>query len=494
MGGLVLLALLIWFGIHLLNRWRIEGEGFRINAGRRLSELVDRPISTARFRQTGPNQLSTATLTLKPILTDILASVTATNLSAEFTPASWLADEWTVPTLRFATADLTFQPDKKLDDQTMYSTTLAVVPRAAPPPQGFRIGMTAEPASVTVEQGRFDQLNLAWPSAEGKPESLTGLLGNYRLLGGTLQLDLADGILDTAAWPAFGVQQINARLTGTRLEIISARLGFTADHQVRATGTADLIPDGQLTLTAEISPIQLKHLLPDLWTQTVLGNFESSAAVWKSSFKTGPAPSFSGPFSVKGWVLRGMPFVDKIANLLRKPDLALLEFPMLSGQFLWTPNHTTLTNLNAATGDGLLRLTGSAKSVPGSAVTGEFTLAANEAYFAGLPGEAADLFSPNTDGWRTLTFTIGGDAAGITDNIGTASPIIIRNRTTAPDMASPSPSTPAAVPPPAARPALRPASATPPPTRLAPPPQPVPVRPPPSDAELERQFNSLLGR
>ena len=486
---LVLLALGIWLGIHLLNRWRLEGEGFRVNAGRRLSELAERRVSTARFRQTGSYQLGTATFSVQPVHSDLLASAAFTNVSAEFTPGSWLADEWTVPTLRFQQGDLVFQPEKKLDEQSMWTMLPEPVNRTVAASGGFRFGMTSDPASIALEQGRFDQLNLSWPGPGNKLESLSGMLGNFRLIDGALQLELSGGLLDTAAWPPFAVRQINARLRGTTLEIVSARVGLTADHEVRLTGSAQLAPDGQLNLTADISPLLLKHLLPDLWANTVLGSFEAKEAVWKSQFKTGPAASFGGPFRVTGLVLRGLPFVDKIANLLRKPELALVEFPLLTGEFQWTPAGTRLTGLSATTADGLLRLTGNAGALPSRGFEAELRIDASEAYFAGLPGEGSALFSSGPDGWRSLTFTLGGTDGNITDNIGTAAPVILQSRPPPPSLEMPRMSLPPGV----AHPAAPKTPATPPSVA------PVPVRPappnrPPSDGELERQFKDLLGR
>lgn len=495
MAALVLLGLGIWFGIRLLNRWRIEGEGFRVNAGRRFSELADRRMTSARFRQTGAYQLGTATLTIEPVLQDLLASASFANLTADLTPGSWLADEWTVQSLRFRRGDLVFQPGKTLDEQSMWNARPAPVDRGIAPSGGFRLGMTSDPASVLVEQGRFDQLNLSWPGPDGKPESLTGMQGGFLVVDKTIQVEISDGLLDTSAWPPFPVGGINAKLTGTKLEIISGRLGFIAGHEVRVAGSAQLTPDGGIQLEADIAPILLKHLLPDLWTNVLLGSFEAIGTRWESHFKSGPPASLSGSFRVKGFVLRGLPFVDKIAAMLRKPELAIMEYPSLTGKFQWTSAGTALTDLAATTADGLLQLKGSATAVPGDAITGEFIIEANEAFFAGLPSDAAaSQFTSGPEGWRSLAFTLGGTEGAVTDNIGIAQPVIIQRAPAPTPAAVDTPRRtlpPGATAPPAQIPA--PAPRTP---QAAPPNQfrpPAPTRPA-SDAELERQFKDLLGR
>ncbi len=475
--ALVFLAAAAWLGLRFLNRWRIEGEGFRVNAARRLSELVGRPTSLARFRQLGPNQLGNPSLSLSPLPQDLLDSLTLTDLSAQFNPTSWLADDWAIRSLRIGRADFAFQPSKILDDQTRWKSTPLPVDRGAPAPVPFRLGMTSDPAAVLLDSGSFSQLNLSWPGPSGKPESLANLQGNFRSADQAILLELTGGTLDTAAWPPFPVRQLNARLHGATLEIISARLGLTADHEVRLSGSAELVPEGRLQLTADIAPLLLKHLLPDAWASSVLGTFQAQGAQWLSHFHQGPPATLSGPFTVKGLVLRGLPFVDKIAALLQKPELSLLEFPSLSGQFDWTPQGTRLSKLSATSADGLLRLQGEIAAVPGASIAATLVVTANEAYFASLPPDDPTLFQPTPQGERALTFTLSGSEGAPSDSIDIKPPAIL------PKIPLPQDEPRLTLPPPAATPP-RPA------------PRPAPLSPPPkpSDAELERSFQQLLGR
>lgn len=501
--GLLAVAGLVWLGIRMLNRWRIEGEGFRVNAGRRVSELADRRVSFSRFRQAGADQLNIASFSLAPARQDLLETALASDLTVDLAAGSWLADEWSVRSLRIKKADFAFKPNKPLDEQTIMGSTPAPVDRGAPTAGGFRIGLTSDPASVEVEAGRFDELNLTWPGPGGQPESLNGLEGNFRLVDReNLQMEMVGGVLDTAAWSPMPVRQVNARLRGTALEIVSARLGFTAEHEIRVSGTADLTPAGKIQLKVDIGQILLKHLLPASWSFAVLGSFESQGGSWVSSIQSGPPATLTGPIRVRGLVLRNLPFVDKIASLLNKPELSLMEFPTLTGNFAWTPEATRLTNLSAVSTDGLLRFKGGVTVTPGDTISGQLTFEANDAIFAGLPAESVTSFTPSEEGWRALTVTLGGREDALTDDIGIANPIILKTRPTAIPANDPSLEIPrmtlppgVKVPAPAATPAPAPipaatAPAAVPPVRRAP----VPARPQPSDAELERGFNELLGR
>ncbi|MDB6071881.1 MAG: hypothetical protein JWL81_3052 [Verrucomicrobiales bacterium] len=507
---LALLGLGGWIGVRQLNRVRIEGEGFRVNAARRISELIGRPLSIARFRQSGPDELTTASFKLTPNHRDLLENFDVSTLNLRFAPGSWLADDWAIRDLRINQANLSFQPAKPMDQKSMWEAAPAPFDRGASN-QGFRLSMTSDPASVLVETGRFEELNFTWPGPTGKPESLTKLQGNFNVSGPTLTMEIAGGLLDTAAWPAFALRQANARLTGTKLEIVSARLGFTPDHDVRLTGTADLVPDGKIDLKADISPVLLKHFLPTAWANTVMGSFEAPEAAWLSHFKDGPPATLSGPFRVKGLVLRTLPFVDKIATILRNPTLALMEFPVLTGKFAWTPGGTYLTDLSAVSKDELLRLKGRVTSQPGENLSGTLTVEARDTLFIGLPPGSESFFTPSgEEGWRSLTFNIGGSENAITDTIEIANPSVIRSRPASathsfdeprmslpPGTPLPKSALPAPAPSAAANPVPVPAvpAATPPTPRPAPRPATAPAAPrPPSDAELERSFNDILGR
>ncbi len=484
--ALVILAAATWFGIRLLNRWRIEGEGFRVNAARRVSELTDRRVSFSRFQQTASDQLGNASLTISPAFQDLLSSANFTNLTAQLAAGSLMSDDWTLRSLRFQKADLAFDPAKKMDATTMWQTAPAPVDRGAPS-QGssFRLGLTSEPAAIVLESGYFDELNLTWPGPEGKPGTLTQLEGNFHLAGPALQLEMSGGLLDTASWPPFPVHQINAKLQGSTLEIISARLGFTAGHEIRVTGSAELVPAGRLQLSGDISPILLKHLLPENWSTNVLGSFETTGSQWTSHFQSGPPPTLSGPFMVRGAVLRGLPFVEKIAALLRKPELALMEFPTFSGQFTWTPQMTRISQISATTKDSLLRLKGDLTVTHDGNLGGQLAFEANDAYFAGLPPEEPQLFSPSADGWRTLIVSFGGGPSPLADNIAPPPPAAAPTRPTAVP-AAPRLSLPDGVSPPPAT-APRPA----PPVPVPSPPRPARPR---SEAELEKEFNEIIGR
>ena len=498
--GLLLLASLVWIGISKMNRWRIEGDGFSVNAARRISELVDRRVSFSRFQQTGTDQLSNAVVTVTPTHRDLIDSLSLERLTGQFATGSWLANDWTLRSLRIRKTDITFQPNKILDANTITVVPVAPVDRGGNASQGFRLSMNSDPTAVVLEGGRLDEVNLTWPGPDGTPETLSKMEGDFIVADQTVKFTFINGLLDTAGWPTLPVHQINAQLSGTSLQIISARLGLTAEHSVRLSGSAELVPDGTLKLAANFEPILLKHILPAAWGSSVLGTFQAENTTWLSQFSGGTTPppppaTLSGAFRVKGFVLRGFAFLEKIANLLRNPDLTIVEFPNLNGEFSWTPVATQLTNLTAVTQDGLLRLKANLTAVPGANLTGQITIEANEAYFAGLPRDEVTLFTRDTEDWRSLTFKINGPAeSSLIDDIGVAQPVIIRSRPSEgmPKMTLPAgtvlpPSAPAPTPAKTMAPASAPSAPRPRPLPLPP----TPLRPA-SHKELERDFNKLL--
>lgn len=510
--GITTLAILIggggFIGFQTLNKVRVEGDGFKVNVSRRVSELAGRRVSFSRFREAEKYSVGTASMAVTPEFNDLLGSAEFTDLMLKMTPASWMSDDWTLPEVRMRNVNLTFQPLKVMDTGTMLQTNPVPVDRGAVGKGGFRMGVTSDPASISVESGQFESLNLSWPGPEGKPESLSKMEGYFRPMDGAVNLEIRGGILDTAAWPPFKVEQINARVKGTALEILSARVAISDTSIARLSGKAELVPDGKLELTADIQPVLLKDLLPDFWNSRIAGQFVSEGAKWVSQFKSGPPAEFSGPFTGRGIVFQNLGFVDKIANFLRKPELTLMEFSEFRGNFSWTAKRVRISEIAAQTQDNLLKLSGWVEVVPGESVAAQLRVEASEAFFAGLSGPPP-FFKPSGDGFLAMDFELSGRGNVVQDNIPVPVPVMMERgpeagprmslpqgaNVPAPSFAPQSPQTPRTVTPVPAGPSGKPptsinAPSITPSDELAPPPVPREK----SAAELEADFNRLIGR
>lgn len=486
-------------GIRVLNRFRVEGEGFKVNIARRASELIQRRVTfPSAFQQAEKYTLGTSSMVITPAFGDLLETAEFTDLMLKLTPGSWMSDDWSLAHSQIRGINLVLQPGKVLDGATVWSSRPAPVDRGVTAKSGFRLGVTSEPASIQLESGRFESLNLSWPGPGGKPETLTKVEGNFRMMDGAVNLETQGGVLATAAWPPMKVQQINGRLKGATLDIVSAKVVVGGTSTARVTGRAELVPDGRLDLTVDIPPLLLKNLLPEFWSSHVTGQFSTEGAKWSSQFKSGPPAEFSGSFTGRSIVLQGMGFVDKIANLLRRPELSLMEFADFRGNFSWTAKRVRVTEISARTQDNFLQLTGWVETVPGESTIGKLRVEANEVYFAGRPGGVPPVFTPAGDGTHAADFEISGRGNTLQDSLPVPVPILMEKGPDLPRMGLPD-----GVAPPAPRPSVPAAapvpSLPPPPSFRVPAAIEAPSISPPSPAqktaaELEQEFNLLLGK
>ena len=409
-----------FFGYHWLTRFRLEGNGFQVNVGRRLSEIFNRQVTLARFRQGPVRDLSNAEVSMDGRFGDLMERATFHDVNLILSPAAWVGGDWDITTLRMREGLIQLNPGRTLD-AGMRSQP---VQRSAEP-AGSGWGVSSTPTAISVETGIFDELTLKWPGPLGKPESLSKLSGSFRFGTGALETEIKEGTLDTEAWPPFAVKWIKSRLVGTNLEITEARLALSEKSQARLRGQASLVPDGSLSLHGDLDPVQVKDLIPSGWGQRVLGMFSSPTFTWESKFQSGAPAELKGPFLVQGLALRNMPFLDKFAALVQQPDYQLLEFPEVKGDFSWSPDRTLITGLKGER-PGLVRISGDLEVSSSGLVKGNVRLEVSALQLVGLKGGRPAHFSPAAEeGWSVIEFELNGTSQMLTDSIPMASPSMI---------------------------------------------------------------------
>jgi hypothetical protein len=183
------------------------------------------------------------------------------------------------------------------------------------------------------------------------------------------------------------------------------------------TGHADLVPEGNLALKVSIMDTQLLTLLPARWRERISGAFTAKDCDFTAAFGKGPERTFSGSFTINGALLNGIGFTKKLAHFLQRPDLSVLEFPSLSGNFTWSPSTgLELSGLNAER-ESLLRLAGRAAVNSAGDVEGRLSISVSELALQARGNPVPHPFKPTAEGWAGISFGIGGTAAAINDDI-----------------------------------------------------------------------------
>ena len=482
-GGLLLLALgvALWLGFRWLSSVRIESETFRQTLSRNLSRRTGAVVSLDRVRDGGGGSLSVGSVSLRPPEGVLAESVEINDASASLTKASWVGSEWGITNLLLTSARVLLNPTRPPlpADST---ALLPPPPPSAAPTAGFRLGISPDPAVIGLDRGRVASLDLLWKGPGNAEEGLRGMDVSFRLgRDDGYEFGGARGTLTLTGFPEASVTAINARLTGTILDITGARLELPGAATVAITGKADLSPAGRIDLELSSDEMALRSLLLPVWADRIAGMVRASSARWTSSFGDGPGRSLEGEFSVRGGVLRSMEWVNRIAAALQRRELSILEFNSMRGRFRWTAEGIEITDFTADR-DGSLRLRGTITFAATGKVDAQLALEISELLLppASLGGAAS--FPPPRDGRSVLEFTLGGTAEALTDSLSSTSAAAAPPSAAERPAASANPAAPfpdqSALPP--AMPARREAPARP----------PVPATP----EAIEREFRELIGK
>ena len=476
-AGLMFLALLgvgLWMGYGWLSRVRVESDAFRQALGRTISGMTGASVSLDRVRDSGGGTLSAAAVHV--VLPEGSAVETAdlTDLSATLTRASWVTDEWAV--LNLVARGGTIRVNAGRGPLPADSTRLLPTPPGGgrETSSGFRMGITPEPASISVDRGRASRIDFVWSVPGGQDEGLRDMDLNFRPgRDGGWDVSAAGGVLDVRGLPGWEIDGLNVKVRGDALEVTGGRLLLPGGAHATASGKTRLTPDAPLELSVQTGEVPLKPLLPAAWADRIGGTLRIPAAVWTAK---GAQRMLEGEFVVRGAVLRGMDFVNRIALALQRREFSLLEFASLRGRFKWTPAGLELTDLSADR-EGALRLRGTVTLTAAGDLKGDMKLEVSELLLPQLPYQGAPaVFPAPRDGVSVLGFTLGGTAESPTDDIrlpegGVAARPLQPAETPPGAVPSPNPAAPA-----------------------APAPAPLPATTPASPEEAEREFNELIGK
>ena len=454
--GITTLVLAGWYGFRFFQRLRLEGETFREGVNRRTSEAVGCQVEFTRIHDGGDSSLSAVECRFDTRNEDILASGTLFGINADLTGSSWVSSEWGIKQLSITRGMLTFDPQRI----PSAADNMKIMPRAAgreKSKDGFRFSIDPEPDIITLDLIRFTGgLDMEWPSGAGdrKPETIRGLRGHAKLPDdGEIEGAFAGGTIVLKQWPEMRLEQFQWTLKERRLGITGAQIVIgSGEARAAIAGHADLIKEGSLDLKVTIESSLLKFFLPAAWQERVGGLFSTKDASFRAAFGKGPERKFEGDFTLEGGVLRGMGFINKLADSLQRRALSPLEFPQLTGHFAWSPSSgMEITNL-AGDKEGLLRLAGDVKVNAAGVVSGRLKASASEIALSDRTVDHPHPFGSVADGWASVEFNLSGSATLVND-----------------DLVLPGYSAPRV-------------------------PGPVPESPAPAKDDLEKQFNDLLPR
>lgn len=412
------LVLAGFYGFRYFQRLRLEGDTFRDGVNRRLSDALGCQVSLTRIRDGGEGTLSASEGRLENRDLELFENGAFSGLNAALTTASWVSDDWGITLLSITSGKIRLNPSRNL----LAGNSMGWVPRTGGRERtsgGFRFGITAEPDKLSLDAIRFTGgLDLEWPvTGKETVEAIRGLQGSVKFPPtGGIEGAFLNGSLELQSLPRLKLGRLEWKLNGRKLDIVGGSIQLGGDARAELSGSANLATDGSIELKLGFRETPLALLLPSVWSDRVFGKMETSDASFQSTFGKGPERTYSGKFVIAGCVLKGMGFLNKLAYSLQRPDLTNVEFPSLTGAFKWSPSTgLELTELSADL-EGTLRLSGSVTVGPAK-VTGQLKASVTDTALRSRSRDIAHPFSPVSEGWASVDFTLSGTSAVLNDSI-----------------------------------------------------------------------------
>ena len=413
----ILLLCFAWIILQMMNKSRVEGELFRASVNRHLSGLLGCQVECDRFRS--PDWQTAESSNMRFAGTSgVLKDVLFTDLKADLTAGSFFRNEWDIASLRVDSATVAFQSSTAskplLDDANIGSTP-------TPVDDGFRLGLTATPAFVSIQDLRIAKLALSWPEANDAPNSIDGMIASGSLNASEFRIEASGGVWHGGVWhggvwPDLPLEKATVTHTAGGTSIDNARFRLTEKTQLRAAGMithSALGPSGSLDINVDATSIS--DLLPEVWKSRIHGKTTVQGA--KYLIKPGRPNVFTGTLAMDGAVLENFPGLAALGAFFKNELYTKIELRKLTADFSHSRDVTTIENIDGFK-HGESRLRGSVKIFRDGRLEGKLELHLH------TPDATIPQFIRQEDGLGVVAFTLGGTVTNPTDSLSEQFPIV----------------------------------------------------------------------
>jgi hypothetical protein len=258
------------------------------------------------------------------------------------------------------------------------------------------------PDRVYLKRVWSDHVDLTWPMRGDKGGIFETRLVitphgrdfEYRANGGTLKNPFA---------PHLAVRQVHLLITKKLFTLYNLDLD-SGDGSIHGEGTTAISGEKHADFAFNWNDVPLREWVPKTWS----GNFTGAATGdlhWTGNDYKLAATTMIGAFSVKGGRVRDLKFLNTIAAVTNRNDLAQLDLDMCRARFWWREGDCELNDI-ALEQAGKFRIRG-AVSFSDRSLGGTLQIGISSRYLAWLP-HPEEVFPRKAGGYLWTTVHLSG--------------------------------------------------------------------------------------
>jgi hypothetical protein len=258
------------------------------------------------------------------------------------------------------------------------------------------------PDRVYLKRVWSDDVDVTWPMRGDK-----GGIFQTRLLitphGRDFEYRASGGTLKNPSAPELAVRQVHLLITKKLFSLYNLDLN-SGDGSIHGEGTTAISGEKRADFVFNWNDVPVREWLPQTWS----GNFAGAAAGdlhWTGGDYKLASATIIGAVSIKGGRISDLKFLDTIAAVTKRSDLAQLDLDTCRAKFRWREGDCELSDI-VIEESGKFRIEGTV-SFSDRSLGGTLQIGVTRQYLTWLP-RPEEVFSWETGGYLWTTVHLSG--------------------------------------------------------------------------------------
>jgi len=316
-----------------------------------------------------------------------ITTLDAQSITAQFNPLGVFLRRWQIDNLQIDRGEIGIQ---------VYEP----VPEPAPVKPWYHIFL---PDRVYLKRVWSDSVDVTWPMS-----GTTGGIFRTRLLitphGRDFEYRATDGTLKNPGMPELAVHQIHLLITKTLFNLYSLDL-HSGEGNIHGEGTTAISDEKHADFSFKWNDVPVREWVPKTWSGSFAGAATGDLRWTGNDYKL-VAATMTGTVDVKGGRVSNLKFLDQIAIVTNRRDLAQLELDECKTRFKWRQGDCELNDI-ALEQAGKFRIQGTV-SFSKNSLGGTLQIGLSPTYLVWLP-HPEEVFSRRSGGYLWTTVHLSGN-------------------------------------------------------------------------------------